>query len=65
MSINEFPTERGSAIAFAQAAGSDTLQFMASDLERLIQQANAAKELPLLVYLLQVALNEAQIRLEG
>jgi len=65
MSIHEFPAEHGSAISFAQAAGNDTLQSMAADLERLIQQANAATELPLLAYLLQLALNEAQMRLEG
>jgi len=42
-----------------------TLEYIASDLERLIWQAKAAKELPLLIYLLEVALNEAQTSLEG
>ena len=65
MSIHLFPTNLGSAVSTNPAATNDALQFMANDLERLIQQANATKELPMLAYLLQVALNEAQIQLEG
>ncbi len=64
MSIHEFPAgmaERSSTMD----GGSAALESMAADLERLIQQANAAKELPILAYLLQLALNEAQMRLEG
>ena len=62
MSIHEFPAgvaERSTTMD----GGSAALESMAADLERLIQQANAAKEPPLMAYLLQLALNEAQVRL--
>jgi hypothetical protein len=64
MSIHEFPAAVAERSAKMEG-GSAALESMAADLERLIRQANAAKELPLLAYLLQLALNEAQVRLEG
>ena len=64
MSIHEFPT-RASGRATRLEAGDVKLQYMAADLERLIREAKAAKQLPILIYLLELALNEAQIRLEG
>jgi hypothetical protein len=61
MSIHEFPHKPGSSPV---AAGDGTLVAMASVLERLVLEAKAAKQVPMLVYLLEVALAEAQMRLE-
>jgi len=57
MSLHEF--RAGAARSIQTNSGNDVLQSMASDMERLIQKAKAANQLPMLAYLLEMALGEA------